>query len=76
MQLLLENLDQGKIIGPHIYPFLSRIDAVIREGESSSKGILKRIKLVGMGQCLQEHRFFSEVGAAVFKRIRIEKKCH
>ncbi|MCF8163438.1 MAG: hypothetical protein K9J78_06270 [Polynucleobacter sp.] len=72
MQQLLENLDQGSIIGSHIGPFLSRLDAIISEGEPSSKEIRKRIKLVDMGKRVQGHHFFSEVGAAVFKRHRIE----
>ncbi len=72
MQQLLENLDQGSIIGPHIQPFLSRLDAVIGEGESSSKEIRKRIKLVEMGRRVQGSYFFSEVGVALFKRQRIE----
>jgi predicted DNA-binding transcriptional regulator YafY len=72
MQQLLENLDQGSIIGPHIQPFLSRLDAVIGEGESSSKEIRKRIKLVDMGRRVQGSHFFSEVGVALFKRQRIE----
>lgn len=72
MQQLLENLDQGSIIGPHIQPFLSRLDAVIGERESSAKEIRKRIKLVEMGRRVQGSHFFSEVGAALFKRQRIE----
>jgi predicted DNA-binding transcriptional regulator YafY len=72
MQQLLENLDQGSIIGPHIQPFLSRLDAVIGEGESSSKEIRKRIKLVEMGRRVQGSHFFSEVGVALLKRQRIE----
>jgi len=72
MQQLLENLDQGSIIGPHIQPFLARLDAVIGEGESSSKEIRKRIKLVEMGRRVQGSHFFSEVGVALFKRQRVE----
>jgi predicted DNA-binding transcriptional regulator YafY len=72
MQQLLENLDQGSIIGPHIQPFLARLDAVIGEGESSSKEIRKRIKLVEMGRRVQGSHFFSEVGVALLKRQRIE----
>jgi predicted DNA-binding transcriptional regulator YafY len=72
MQQLLENLDQGSIIGPHIQPFLSRLDAAIGEGESSSREIRKRIKLVEMGRRVQGSHFFSEVGVALFKRQRIE----
>ncbi len=72
MQQLLENLDQGSIIGPHIQPFLARLDAVIGEGESSSKEIRKRIKLVEMGRRVQGSHFFSEVGVALFKRQRIK----
>lgn len=72
MQQLLENLDQGSIIGPHIKPFLSRLDAIIGEGESSSREIRKRIKLIEMGRRVQGNHFFSEVGVALLKRKRIE----
>jgi predicted DNA-binding transcriptional regulator YafY len=72
MQQLLDNLDQGSIIGPHIDPFLSRLDAIIGEGESSSKEIRKRVKLVEMGRRVQGSHFFSDVGAALFKRQRVE----
>lgn len=72
MQHLLENLDQGSLIGPHIAPFLSRIDAIISEGESTSKEIRKRIKLISTGSRKQSNSHFSEIGAALFKRQRLE----
>ncbi len=72
MQQLLENLDQGSIIGPHIQPFFSRLDALIGERESTVKEIRKRIKPVEMGGRVQGRHFFSEVGAALFKHHRIE----
>ncbi len=71
MQQLLENLDEGGLIGPHIAPFLSRLDAVISEGESSATELRKRIKLISMGKRIRGNLFFSDVGAALFKRRRL-----
>ena len=76
MQQLLENIDQGSLIGPHISPFLARLDAILGEGESSAKEIRKRIKLITIGSRKQGSAHFSEVGAALFKRHRIEVTYH
>jgi predicted DNA-binding transcriptional regulator YafY len=72
MQKLLENLDQGGLIGPHIAPFLARLDAAIMgEGESSSREIRKRLKLLTLGSRKSEPASFSEVGTALFKRQKL-----
>ena len=76
MQQLLENVGQGSLIGPHIEPFRARLDAMLGEGDSSAKDIRKRIKLIAMASRKQSPVHFSEVGAALFKRKRIEVRYH
>ncbi len=71
MQQLLENVGQGSLIGPHIAPFRARLDAMLGEGESSVRDIRKRIRLITMASRKQSSEYFSEVGAALFKRRRI-----
>ena len=76
MQQLLENVGQGSLIGPHIEPFRARLDAMLGEGDSSAKDIRKRIKLIAMASRKQSPAHFSEIGAALFKRKRIEVRYH
>jgi predicted DNA-binding transcriptional regulator YafY len=72
MQELLENVDQGSLIGPHIAPFRARLDAMLGEGDSTATEIRKRIRLITMASRKQSSAHFSEIGAALFKRKRIE----
>ncbi len=76
MEQLLENVGQGSLIGPHIEPFRARLDAMLGEGDSSAKDIRKRIKLIAMASRKQSPAHFSEIGAALFKRKRIEVRYH
>ncbi len=76
MQQLLENVGQGSLIGQHIEPFRARLDAMLGEGDSSAKDIRQRIKLIAMASRKQSPAHFSEIGAALFKRKRIEVRYH
>ena len=76
MQQLLENVDQGSLIGPHIAPFRARLDAMLGAGESTARDIRKRIRLITMASRKQSPAHFSEIGAAVFQRKRIEVRYH
>jgi len=71
MQHLLASLDQGGLIGPHIAPLMTKIDAILGNGETSSKELRQRIKLISMGSRKSAHSFFSEIGNALLKRERI-----
>jgi predicted DNA-binding transcriptional regulator YafY len=71
MQHLLSGLDQGGLIGPHITPLMSRIDAILGNGETSSKELRKRIKVLGMGSRKTPIKNFSEIGRALLNRNRL-----
>lgn len=72
MQHLLSSLDQGGLIGPHIAPLMTRIDAILGNGETSSKELRKRIKLISLGSRKSSSQFFADIGNALLKRERIE----
>lgn len=72
MQHLLSGLDQGGLIGPHIAPLMSRIDAILGNGETPSKELRKRIKVLGMGSRKTPIKNFSEIGSALLNRNRLQ----
>jgi predicted DNA-binding transcriptional regulator YafY len=71
MQHLLSSLDQGGLIGPHIEPLTAIIDGILGQSETSAKELRKRIKVLGMGSRKNSIENFSEIGAALLKRDRL-----
>jgi len=76
MQHLLSSLDQGGLIGPHIEPLTAIIDGILGQSETSAKELRKRIKVIGMGSRKNSIENFSEIGAALLKRNRLEIAYH
>lgn len=72
MQHLLSSLDQGGLIGPHIEPLTAIIDGILGQSETSAKELRKRIKVIGLGSRKNSIENFSEIGAALLKRNRLE----
>lgn len=72
MQHLLSGLDQGGLIGPYIAPLMSRIDAILGSGETPSKELRKRIKVLGMGSRKTPINNFADIGRALLNRSRVQ----
>lgn len=72
MQHLLSSLDHGGLIGPHIEPLTAIIDGILGQSETSTKELRKRIKVVGIGSRKNSIENFSEIGAALLKRNRLD----
>jgi predicted DNA-binding transcriptional regulator YafY len=72
MQHLLSSLDQGGLIGPHIEPLTAIIDGILGQSETTAKELRKRIKVLGMGSRKNSIENFSEIGAALLKRNRLQ----
>lgn len=72
MQHLLSSLDQGGLIGPHIEPLSAIIDGILGQSETTAKELRKRIKVLGMGSRKNNIDNFSEIGAALLKRNRLD----
>jgi len=76
MQHLLSSLDQGGLIGPHIEPLTAIIDGILGQSETSAKELRKRITVVGLGSRKNSIENFSELGAALLKRNRLDISYH
>lgn len=72
MQHLLSSLDQGGLIGPHIEPLTAIIDGILGQSDATTKELRKRIKVIGMGSRKNSIENFSEIGAALLKRNRLD----
>ena len=72
MQHLLSSLDQGGLIGPHIEPLTAIIDGILGQSDATAKELRKRIKVIGMGSRKNSIENFSEIGAALLKRNRLQ----
>ena len=72
MRHLLESLDQGALLSPHIEPLMARIDAILGTGDMSSRELRKRIKVIGLHSRKTDSGFFSDVGYALLQRRQIE----
>ena len=76
MQQLLASLDQGGLIGPHIAPLMSRLNAILGTGNASADEIQKRFRILSVATRKVELEHFSTVGAAVTKRDRLLIRYH
>lgn len=76
MHHLLSSLDQGGLIGPHIEPLTSIIDGILGQSEATAKELRKRLKVIGMGSRKNSIENFSEIGASLLKRNRLEITYH
>ena len=72
MQHLLSSLDQCGLIGPHIELLTTIIDGILGQTETTAKELRKRIKVLGMGSRKSPIENFSEIGAALLKRNRLD----
>jgi predicted DNA-binding transcriptional regulator YafY len=72
MHDLLASLDHGGLLGRHIQPLMARLDAILGAGNVSSSEMRKRVKLVSFGSRRVPLEHFSQVGAALFKRQRLQ----
>ena len=76
MQHLLASLDQGGLIGPHIAPLMSRLNAILGTGNTSANDLRKRFRILTVATRKVTLEHFSAVGAAVTKRERLFIRYH
>lgn len=71
MQHLLNNLDTGGLLGPHIKPLLSRLTAILSTANDDAEQVQKRIKIDAMGSRQVHLEQFQIVGSALLHRKRL-----
>lgn len=74
MHSMLESLDAGGLLGPHIKPLMGRITKALGSDEAPAKDVLKRVKLLPSQQRHAELKWFEVVGKALMKRCRLQLK--
>lgn len=76
MQHLLNNLDSGGLIGPHIKPLLSRLTAILGTANNDAAQVQKRIKIESLGARQMHLEQFQVVGSALLNRKRLLIEYH
>ena len=76
MQHLLNNLDSGGLLGPHIQPLQSRLTAILGTANDDADQVKKRIKVENMGARHVHLEQFQAVGSALLNRKRLIIEYH
>jgi predicted DNA-binding transcriptional regulator YafY len=71
MQHLLNNIDAGGILSPHIKPLLSRLTELLGATNDSQEQLQKRIKVETIGARKFDLTYFQAIGSCLLKRKRL-----
>src|SRR5258708_1936938 len=71
MQHLLESLEPT-LLGAHLAPLKSRLEALLSTGERSAEEVRKRIRVIPMGARKHEPKHFELIASAVLNRQRLK----
>jgi predicted DNA-binding transcriptional regulator YafY len=71
MQHLLESLEPT-LLGAHLAPLKSRLEALLSTGERSADEVRKRIRVIPMGARKHEPKHFELIASAVLNRQRLK----
>jgi predicted DNA-binding transcriptional regulator YafY len=71
MHQMLESLDTGGLLGPHVKPLMTRLTATLDSATGSAQEILKRVKLIAVQKRRVDPKYFELIGSALVKRRRL-----
>lgn len=72
MYQMLEGTDESGLLGRHIKPLMTRLQALMDErADGAANEILKRVKLIAAQRRRVDPKVFEVVGAALVKRVRL-----
>ena len=72
MHRMLEDLDTGGLLGPHVLPLIARLKALLGAASDSADEIIKRVRIVAAQNRPVAPDCFEVVGSALVSRRRIE----
>ncbi|MBL8473510.1 MAG: WYL domain-containing protein [Rhodocyclaceae bacterium] len=72
MQQLLDGLDGGGLLGPHIQPLRARLAALMDSRDHGAEEISRRVKITAIGARPFHLQHFQTVGSALIARKRLE----
>jgi predicted DNA-binding transcriptional regulator YafY len=68
---MLEDTDESGLLGRHIKPLMTRLEALLDAPDHSANEILKRVKLIAVQRRRVDPKTFEVVGAALVRRRRL-----
>lgn len=71
MHQMLEALDAGGLLGPHIKPLMERLSTAMGSDAAPAKEVLKRVRLLPSQQRRVQLKWFELVGRALMTRRRL-----
>lgn len=72
MHRMLEDLDTGGLLGPHVQPLIARLNALLGTANDSAEEIVKRVRIIPAQNRPVAPNWFEVVGSALVSRRRIE----
>ena len=72
MHRMLEDLDTGGLLGPHIQPLIARLNALLGSANASADEIIRRVRIMPAQNRPVQPNWFEVLGSALVKRRRIE----
>lgn len=68
---LLDSLDEGGLLGPHIRPLMARLTGLLDSSEGPAREVIKRVKLLTAQKRRVAPQSFQVVGSALVSRKRL-----
>jgi predicted DNA-binding transcriptional regulator YafY len=75
-QHLLASVDRGGLLGPHIQPLLSRLNALLGTAADTAEEVRKRVRIIGVGMRALAFDNFEKLGSALLRRRRLDITYH
>ena len=72
MHRLLEDLDSGGLLGPHVEPLMERLRAMLGSAQASAEEVMRRVKVITAHNRPVAPRWFEVLGSALVQRQRAE----
>jgi predicted DNA-binding transcriptional regulator YafY len=72
MHQMLDSLDAGGLLGPHIKPLMERLTKALGSDAGSAQEVLKRVKLLPSQQRRVDLKWFEVIGRALMTRRRLK----
>ena len=71
MHQLLERLDGGALLGPHIEPLMQRLNALLGATARAAEQVRRRVRIIGLARRIVQPEHFQTVGSALLQRKRL-----
>ncbi|MCX7273944.1 MAG: WYL domain-containing protein [Burkholderiales bacterium] len=72
MHRLLQDLDSGGLLGPHVEPLMERLRSMLGASQASADEVMRRVKVITAHNRPVAPRWFEVLGSALVQRQRVE----